>query len=153
MFASLAPSSVKYAVHNLGQCVISFNIAKKSPSLDVRMNMIPEHAGVWSLQSFQCRKWGNIENSSSYHKNIKTLHLQRKRKLEVNFLSLLASLEHDIERLSDWVSVPRGCAMLLRTAPNLFTFQAFAIQLVCWCHCNSIIISITYYILSVILET
>ena len=28
MCALLAPSSVKYAVHNLGQCVISFNIAK-----------------------------------------------------------------------------------------------------------------------------
>ena len=118
-----------------------FQYRKKSPSFDVRMNMIPEHAGVWSLQSFQCRKWGNIENSSSYHKNIKTLHLQRNRKLEVNFLSLLASLEHDIERLSDWVSVPRGCAMLLRTAPNLFTFQAFAIQLVCWIDVIVIVLS------------
>ena len=48
-----------------------FQYRKKSPSFDVRMNMIPEHAGVWSLQSFQCRKWGNIENSSSYPKTLK----------------------------------------------------------------------------------
>ena len=68
------PFVSKVCCSQFGPMCNFFQYRKKSPSFDVRMNMIPEHAGVWSLQSFQCRKWGNIENSSIYHKNIKTLH-------------------------------------------------------------------------------